>query len=141
MATPIDLDAGLPLEGPIVQMQGRVWRFKPRIGARKLAEVQDGADSATNVQVIDAIQGFIRDALEPSEHQAWHQVVADDALDSHQTIELYRALVEAYGNRPTNASSPSSAGPSTNGTGSTETSPSPAAPTSAAGSTPPYGAF
>lgn len=134
----LDLDALYPAEGPVVRMAGRTFRFRPVIGARSLARVQDAVEHASTegeIASIAALEAFVANALDGEvERHAWAQVIEADTLPTWAILEVFRHLVEFYGQRdgarPTAAPGDSSSGSASSGTASTAASSPVGAPTS-----------
>lgn len=90
-------------------------------------ELGEDTNSAAALPIIDKM---VRDLLLPAHHEAWDHLRSledDDAVELTELADLSAWLVEQVVNRPLEAPSPSSDGPSTVGTSSTDESPSPAA--------------
>lgn len=125
MTETLDLDILRPSEGPTVKLDGHLWRFKPMVGSQRLSRVQDALPLAKGeVAIMKVLTDFFASVLEPDQPGDWDSMVKADEVAAWQYLEMFRHLVEHYGNRPTDGSSTSSATPGANGTTSTAPGPS-----------------
>lgn len=110
------------------------FKCKMRVRPEVIVDYEQLEDDAPSSEVLAVIDRMVTDLLLPEEHAAWRALRErddDDAVELGELAELAAWLVESVVNRPLEAPSSSSDGPSTTGTPSTVASPSPAAVASA----------
>ena len=118
---------------------GREWHVREAIPARTVTEyvrvAQQISRSTWPDDTYDVLNGSILTCLEPSDHEAWREMVANGGshpVTVNEMLAIMEHCIEATAERPTSPPSPSGTTGGSGTTTSTDGSGSPAAPEPAA---------
>lgn len=120
-----------PIEAPVVgytldkQEVLQVVRFRPMSPTWGALEMARHTDAEGNVPTATAID-FLESCVLAEDSDTWRTFLQrpDVFIEESTVLDLYRAVLEVYGNRPTQRSSDSASGASQPGATSTDAAPS-----------------